>query len=58
MVLSVTVIAMNDETDMPVTERLRVAESELVRLREFIQWVADHSIDPLVIIRARQHGAE
>jgi hypothetical protein len=41
-------------------ERLRLAELELVKLREFVQWVADHSNDPTVVqeARARARGAK
>lgn len=37
---------------------LRIAEAELVRLREFVQFVADHSNDPSIVKEARRHGAE
>lgn len=39
-------------------ERLRLAETELVRLREFVQWVAHHSNDPAVVREAWKYGAD
>ena len=42
----------------PYPEQLRAAHAELVRLREFVQWVADNCIDTVVAAEARRHGAE
>ena len=42
----------------PYPEQLRAAHVELIRLRDFVQWVADHSNDPAVVREAYKHGAE
>lgn len=50
-----TTIKVKKLTDL---ERARIAEAELVRLREFVQFVADHSNDIGIVTEARKHGAE
>lgn len=55
---SKTIIPIHKRVKQPYSERLRIAESELVRLREFVQFVADHSNDPGVVAEAKRHGAE
>ena len=36
----------------------KARSDELKRLREFVQWVADHSNDPAVVREAKAHGAK
>ncbi len=55
---SETTIPIQKVIRQPYPERLRLAETELVRLRDFVQWVADHSNDPGIVAEARKHGAE
>ncbi len=53
-----TTIPIHKVVKQPFPDRLRIAEAELVRLREFVQFVADHSNDPGVVAEAKKHGAE
>lgn len=46
------------KTILPEHTLMMEAADEMVRLRKFVQWVADHSNDPAVVQEARRHGAE
>ena len=34
------------------------AAEQIIALRKFVQWVADHSNDPAVVQEAKAHGAK